>query len=66
MKQDEIYKRREKIVEILEKPKRVFEILKELRDKGFEVSERTVKSDLKYLIENNLIRLAKNDEIKKI
>jgi len=65
MKQDEIYKRREKIVEILEKPNRVFEILKELRDKGFEVSESTVKSDLNYLIENNLIRFARNDEIKK-
>jgi DNA-binding transcriptional ArsR family regulator len=65
MKQDEIYKRREKIVEISEKPHRVFEILKELRDKGFEVSESTVKSDLKYLMENNLIRLARNDEIKK-
>jgi len=65
MKQDEIYKRREKIVEILEKPNRAFEVLKELQDKGFEVSERTVESDLKYLIENNLIRLARNDEIKK-
>jgi hypothetical protein len=65
MKQDEIYKRREKIVEILEKPNRVFEILKELRDKGFEASERTVESDLKYLIENNLIKVAKNEEIKK-
>jgi len=65
MKQDEIYKRREKIVEILEKPNRAFEILKELRDKGFEASERTVESDLKYLIENNLIRFARNDEIKK-
>jgi len=65
MKQDEIYKRREKIVEILEKPNRAFEILKELRDKGFEASERTVESDLKYLIENNLIKVAKNEEIKK-
>jgi hypothetical protein len=65
MKQDEIYKRREKIVEILEKPNRAFEVLKELRDKGFELSESTVKSDLKYLIKNNLIRFARYDEIKK-
>jgi len=65
MKQDEIYKRREKIVEILEKPNRAFEVLNELLDKGFKVSERTVESDLKYLIENNLIRFARNDEIKK-